>query len=54
MSQPDEQRRERDEERAADTCRNGVEACAGPAAFNLSSEFYVPICTQCARDAGGW
>lgn len=51
MSQPDAERRERGEERAADTCRNGVEACAGPAAFDLSSEFYVPICRECVQAA---
>lgn len=53
MSRPDEQRRERGDERAADTCRNGVEACAGPAAFDLSAEFPVPICRQCVREARG-
>lgn len=34
MSQPDEKRRERCEERAADTCWNGVPACVGPAGFD--------------------
>jgi hypothetical protein len=53
MSQPDDERRERDAERAADTCRNGVENCAGPAAFDLSSAFYVPICSDCAREGRG-
>ncbi|HET7323058.1 MAG TPA: hypothetical protein VFJ06_01875 [Halococcus sp.] len=53
MNQPDEQRRERADEHAADICRNGVEACAGPAAFYLSSEFHVPICRDCAREAHG-
>ena len=53
MSQPDEQRRERSDERATDTCRNGVEACAGPAAFDLSTDFHVPICRQCSREARG-
>jgi hypothetical protein len=35
----------------ADTCRNGSLACAGPVAFDLSSEFHVPICAECAREA---
>lgn len=51
--QPDAERRERANERSADTCRNGVKACAGPAAFDLSAEFPVPICRQCAREARG-
>lgn len=52
-SQPDAERCERCEERAADCCRNGVPACAGPAAFDLSGEFPVPICQQCSREAWG-
>lgn len=37
----------------SDTCRNGRLACAGPAAFDLSAEFPVPICRECAREGGG-
>ena len=36
-----------------DECRNGRLACAGPNAFDLSCEFRVPICQQCAKNAGG-
>lgn len=53
MNQYDEQRRERADERATDICRNGAEACAGPTAFDLSCEFPVSICRQCAREAHG-
>lgn len=34
-----------------DTCRNGRLACAGPNAYDLSSESHVPICADCARQA---
>ena len=34
-------------------CRNGQLACAGPAAFDLSCEFHVPICRRCADEAAG-
>lgn len=42
-----------DDGQPADVCRNGSLACAGPGAFDLSSEFHVPICAECARDARG-
>ena len=40
-----------DESEDEQRCRNGTPNCAGPAAFDLSSEFHVPICQQCVREA---
>ena len=37
-----------------DECRNGRLACAGLVAFDLSCEFPVPICQQCAKEAAGF
>ena len=34
-------------------CRNGARNCAGPAAFDLSCEFPVPLCGACRREAAG-
>ena len=33
-----------------DTCRNGTPNCAGPAVFDLSCEFSVPICSDCREE----
>lgn len=53
-SQPDQQRRERCDERRADCCRNGVPACVGPAGFD--EDYHgrtLYVCRACVAEVTG-
>jgi hypothetical protein len=53
-STPDEQRRERSAERAADTCRHGTPGCVGPAGFD--GDYHgrtLYVCRACVEEATG-